>query len=82
MNTLEIREKLHEYVDKSEDDIINAMFAFFKTYNDSTKISNDDIVDYNIEIDEAMAEINKGDFYTHAEVESIIKKRYEKSSMV
>ncbi len=82
MSTIEIREKLHQYVDKSEDDIINAVFALFKTYNISPRMSGEDIIEYNKEISEAMEEIDKGNFYTHTEVESMIKKRYEKASLV
>lgn len=82
MSTIEIREKLHQYVDNSEDDIINAVFALFKTYNNSPRMNTEDIAEYNKEIDEAMAEIDNGDFYTHNEVESMIKKRYEKASLV
>jgi predicted transcriptional regulator len=82
MSTIEIREKLHEYIDKSEDDIVNAVFALFKTYNNSSKMSREEIGEYNKEIDEAMIEINNGNFTTHEEVETIIKKRYEKASMV
>jgi hypothetical protein len=82
MSTIEIREKLHQYVDNSEDDIINAVFALFKTYNNSSKMNNEDILEYNKDIEEAMAEIDKGNFFTHSEVESLIKKRYEKASLV
>ncbi len=82
MSTLEIREKLHQYVDNSEDDIINAVFALFKTYNNSHKMNSADIVEYNKEINEAMTEIDKGNFYTHTEVELMIKKRYEKANLV
>lgn len=82
MSTIEIREKLHQYVDNSEDDIINAVFALFKTYNNSPKMNGDDINKYNKEIDDAMDEMNKGEYYTHDEVKSIIKKRYEKANLV
>jgi hypothetical protein len=82
MSTIEIREKLHQYIDNSEDDIINAVFALFKTYNNSPKMNSADIDEYNKDIDEAMAEIDKGNFYTHEEVKSMIKKRYEKASLV
>lgn len=82
MSTLEIREKLHQYVDNSEDDIINAVFAFFKSYSSSSKISKSELVEYNAEIETAMKEIDKGNFYTENEVEAILKKRYEKTNLV
>ena len=80
MSTIEIREKLHQYVDNSEDDIINAVFALFKTYNNSPKMNNEDILEYNKDINEALKEIDKGNFLSHSEVESLIKKRYEKAN--
>jgi hypothetical protein len=82
MSTIAIREKLHQYIDNSEDDIINAVFALFKTYNNTPKMNSEDIAEYNKDIDDAMAEIDKENFHTHSEVESMIKKRYEKVSMV
>ncbi len=82
MDTLEIRKKLHQNIDSSEDGIINAVFALFKTCNNSPKMNKRAILAYNNEIDEAMKEIDNGDFVTHSEVESMIKKRYEKANMV
>ena len=82
MSTIEIREKLHQYVDNSEDDIINAVFALFKTYNSSPKMSEADIEEYNRDIDKAMKEIDNGNFVTHEEVVNRIKKRYEKANLV
>ncbi|MCY7293197.1 MAG: hypothetical protein LH615_13550 [Ferruginibacter sp.] len=82
MSTIEIREKLHKYIDSSEDDIIAAVFAFFKTYNNIPKDEPLDIAEYNKDINEAMAEIDRGEFNTQEEVEAIIKKRYEKINMV
>ena len=82
MGTIEIREKLHQYVDNSEDDIINAVFALFKTYNSSPKMSEADIEEYNRDIDKAMKEIDNGNFVTHEEVVNRIKKRYEKANLV
>ncbi len=82
MGTIEIREKLHEYIDNSTDDIVAAVFAFFKTYNRIPKDEDLDIAEYNKELEEAMAEIDNDEFYTQSEVESIIMKRYEKPNLV
>jgi hypothetical protein len=81
MSTTEIREKLHGYIDSSDDDIVTAVFAFFKSYNGL----NNDVVDkeeYNRDIEEAMADIALGEFDAHEEVVAIIKKRYEKNNLV
>ena len=40
------------------------------------------ILEYENDINEAMAEIDGGEFYTQEEVEVIIKRRYEKITMV
>ena len=68
MNTLEIREKLHKYIDSSDDDIVTALFAFFKSYNDVPKEKQEDISEYNQEINEAMSEYAKGNYTTHEDV--------------
>ncbi len=82
MSTIEIREKLHQYIDNSTDDIVAAVFAFFKTYNKTDKDEEIDINEYNRELEEAMAEIDNGEFNTQSEVESVIKNRYEKPNLV
>ena len=66
MSTIEIREKLHSIVDKSSEEVIEE--------------SGIDIVAYNKEIDNAMKEIDNGNFFTHEEVKERIKKRFENSN--
>ncbi len=63
---------MHNYIDSSEDDIIAAVFAFFKTYNNIPKDEPVNIAAYNKDINEAMAEIDRGEFNTQEEVEAII----------
>jgi predicted transcriptional regulator len=87
MGALVIREKLQEYIKTADDKKVKAIFTMLETeidttFNNSLKMSEKEIDEYNKEIDEAMIEINKGNFTTHEEVVSIIKKRYEKASMV
>ena len=73
MSTIEIREKLHQYIDTSTDDIVAAVFALFKTYN-TLPTENADEEIYNKEIDKAIADIAAGEFYTHEEVKSSFRK--------
>jgi predicted transcriptional regulator len=73
MSTIEIREKLHQYIDTSTDDIVAAVFALFKTYN-TLPADNTDEELYNREIDKAIADIAAGKFYTHEEIKSSFRK--------
>lgn len=73
MSTIEIREKLHQYIDTSTDDIVAAVFALFKTYNTLPTDSTDEEL-YNKEIDKAIADISAGKFYTHEEVKNSFRK--------
>jgi len=68
MSTIEIREELHKYIDSSEDEIIAAVFELFKSYNSIPKENLDEIDKYNQEINDAMAEYNKGNYTLHEDV--------------
>jgi predicted transcriptional regulator len=82
MGAIAIREKLHEYIKTADDKKVKAIFTMLETEIDTYKMNSTDIEEYNKEIKESMKEIDKGNFNTHKEVESIIKKRYKKASMV
>jgi GTP-binding protein EngB required for normal cell division len=86
MGALVIREKLQEYIKTADDKKVKAIFTMLETdiesYNISPKMCAEDIAEYNKDIEVAMSEIDKGNFSTHEEVVSMIKKRYEKASMV
>ena len=73
MSTIDIRKELHNYIDNSTDDIIAAVYAMLKTYN---KDSNEavDIQEYNNDIDEAMKEMNNGEFDLHEDVKKALLK--------
>ena len=73
MSNIEIRKELHNYIDNSTDDIIAAVYALLKTYNnDNNELV--DLAEYNNDIDEAMKEMDKGDFITHNNVKKSILK--------
>jgi predicted transcriptional regulator len=66
MNMGEKRRKLHEFIDNSNENIVDTLFSIIE----SQKISaNNFLKDYNREIDEAMESIDKGFFITHENVE-------------
>ncbi len=74
MSTIEIRKELHQYIDNSTDNIVAAVFALFKTYNNGYAEAGTDITTYNQEIDEAMAEINSGIFSSHDDIKKALRK--------
>jgi predicted transcriptional regulator len=83
MEATQVRKQLHDYIDNSNDNVVEALLSFLKAKNED--IFTDESVDldeYNADIENAMKEIDKGNFYTENEVESIIKKRYEKTNLV
>ncbi len=66
MNIVEKRRKLHEYIDNSNENMVNTLFSVIE----GQKISYTDfLINCNNEIDDAMKEIDKGNFITHEDVE-------------
>lgn len=73
MSIINIRKELHNYIDNSTDDIIAAVHAMLKTYNND--FSEDvDIAEYNNEIDKAMEAMDKGEFDLHEDVKKSLLK--------
>lgn len=66
MNTIEKRKKLHEYIDNSDELIVDNLYSYFQKQEGSYA---NFIKNYNDEIDEAMERIDKGFFITHEDVE-------------
>jgi predicted transcriptional regulator len=72
MSSVEIKEQLHEYIDKVDDRLLNLILAMIEAdYGSDDRISIDQ---YNKELKEAEAEIDRGEFYTQEEVEDKAKK--------
>lgn len=64
MSSIDIRKELHQYIDNSTDDIIAAVYAMLKTYNNNLSEAVN-LQEYNNDIDEAMKEMDSGKFVTH-----------------
>ncbi len=60
-----------EYIENSDDKIIDTLFSIIESEKTSQK---NFLKDYNGEIDEAMARIDKGFFIAHEEVEKEAEK--------
>ena len=73
MDTSEIRKKVHEIVDESNDAIIYAVYAMLKAYNIETETGTS-IEQYNKELEEADNAISKGEFISQEDLEKEIKK--------
>ena len=73
MSTIDIRKELHNYIDNSTDDIIAAVYAMLKTYNNDSKEAVD-IQEYNNDIEKAMKEMENGEFDLHEDVKKALLK--------
>ena len=73
MSNIEIRKELHNYIDNSTDDIIAAVYALLKTYNnDNNELV--DLAEYNNDIDRAIEEYKRGEVLPHEAVVKMAKK--------
>jgi F0F1-type ATP synthase delta subunit len=73
MNTTDLRKKVHEIIDSSDDEVIKAVYTLLQT-NDAAYILGTTVEQYNKEIDEAEAAIDSGKFITQEDLEKEIKK--------
>ena len=73
MSTIDIRKELHQYIDNSTDDIITAVYAMLKTYNNDSN-ETVDIQEYNNDIDRAMKAMDNGEFDLHEDVKKALLK--------
>jgi hypothetical protein len=66
VDIIEKRKKLHEYIDNSNDEVVNNLYSYLQIPKSSYA---DFLKNYNSEIDEAMARIDQGFFVSHEDVE-------------
>ncbi len=72
MSSAEIRNKVHEIIDESDDTIIDVVYTMLNAYN-AKAVLGSSIEDYNKEIEEGEAEIERGEFFSHEEVVAMSK---------
>jgi guanylate kinase len=69
MEATQVRKQLHDYIDNSNDNVVEALLSFLKANNND--IVKDELIDldeYNDDIDAAMTEFKKGNFTSHEDV--------------
>jgi predicted transcriptional regulator len=72
MTTIAIRKKLHDFIDSLEEKKAIAIYTLFEDEIEHGKRIS--IEQYNIELEEAEAEFEKGDYITHEEAIKQMKK--------
>lgn len=74
METIDLRKSVLEYINNKADyRFLKLVKAMATTYSEEEIIERDTNEQYNKEIDEAIAEVKRGEFYTQEEVEKIAK---------
>ncbi|MEQ9289819.1 MAG: hypothetical protein RIG77_23020 [Cyclobacteriaceae bacterium] len=71
MSSAELKAQIHQYIDKVDDRLLNLILAMIEA--DTGSAGRISIEQYNKELDEAEAEIDKGKFFTQEEVEKMSK---------
>ena len=74
MEAIDLRKSVLEYIKyKADDRFLKLVRAMATTYSEEEILERDTIDQYNKEIDEAISEVESGDFYTQEEVEKMAK---------
>lgn len=77
MATNVIAEEMNTYFSQLTEAEQRSVVLMLKTFVDNRTSEQDEAIDietYNKEIDESLAEFERGDFYTHKEVAKLMKK--------
>lgn len=74
MVSSDLRQNVLDYIkNKADHKFLRLVNAMATTYNAEESYDRDTIEQYNKEIDEAIAEVENGEFYTQEEVEKMVK---------
>jgi hypothetical protein len=74
MESIDLRKSVLDYIKyKADDRFLKLVKAMAKTYSDEEILERDSLEQYNKEIDEAITEVEKGEFYTQEEAEKMAK---------
>jgi predicted transcriptional regulator len=75
MEAIDLRKSVMDFIEnKADERFLKLVKAMATTYSKEDILERDTIEQYNKEIDEAIAEVEKGEFYTQEEVEKMSKK--------
>lgn len=80
MSALEIKARVHQYVEEANDDLLEELQRILEKHYDEPNAELGGIIinQYNDELDEAEAEIDRGEFYTQEEVAAKFEKRFKR----
>ncbi len=73
MQTLQIRQHLHQYIDKADDAQIAAIYTILEAKIEAAQ-DRISVVQYNKEIEESEQEYETGDYETHSDFKNELKK--------
>jgi predicted transcriptional regulator len=74
MEALDLRQSVLEYIkNKADHRFLKLVKAMASSYSEEETLESDTIEQYNKEIDQAIAEVERGEFYTQEEVEKMAK---------
>ena len=73
MQKAELRKRIHEIIDASDDEVVRAVYMLLQG-NNAENIWKESIEKYNEELDDAEAAIDKGQFITHQDLKKQVRK--------
>ncbi len=73
MDTTKLRERLHSYIDQLDESFLKALYAMLEEYTKGeVKLTEAE----KKAVDEGLADIEKGNVYTHEEVMERLREKY------
>lgn len=79
MEAIDLRQSVLDYIkNKADHRFLKLVKAMATTYSEEETLEQDTIEKYNKELDEAIAEVERGEFYTQEEVEKMAKEWSDK----
>jgi mevalonate kinase len=73
MKTIELRKRVHEIIDASDDAIVQAVYTLLQANHAENKLG-ESVEKYNRELEDAESEIDKGQFITQEDLKNEVKK--------
>lgn len=68
MNAVEIKAKLHEEIESSDERLLKMIYALVKEYKSEGAVEHVSLEQYNAETDAAMKRMDAGEFTPHEQV--------------